>query len=149
MSKILIIGQAPTDQKQSVPYDTTLLYEMINWVGIDKEKAQTMFDFESVSNIFPGKNKKGHFKPTTEQMDKHWEDTLETKMQLADKVWILGKVAANYIESKPKTWSCNLEIIETPHPSKRNYSLIMNNKNEIINKLQSLFYTPPTNTQVK
>lgn len=131
MSKILIIGQAPTDQKQSVPYDTTLLYDILSWVGVSKEQAQSIFDFEAVSNTFPGKDAKGHFKPSQEQMDKHWNETLETKIQLADKVWILGKVAADYIESKNRTWSCNQQLIKTVHPSKRNYSLIMNNKEAI------------------
>ena len=34
--KILIIGQAPAAVKQEVPYDTTYLYTMLEWIGISK-----------------------------------------------------------------------------------------------------------------
>lgn len=51
-NKILIIGQAPPAVNQRVPYDTTLLYDIFEWVGIDKEQAQNMFDFDAVYNKF-------------------------------------------------------------------------------------------------
>jgi hypothetical protein len=104
---------------------------MLEWAGVSKEKAQQIFEFEAVSNVFPGSNKTGHLKPTKESMDKHWEDTLETKVQCADKVWLLGNTAKEYFYSKPKTYSCNLEILETCHPSKRNHSRIMLSKENI------------------
>ena len=138
MSKILIIGQAPGIRNQKVPYDTTLLYEMLSWVGVTKEQAQTMFEFEAMSAEFPGKVKSSHKTPTQEEMHLHWGNVLEPKVILADKVWLLGKVASKYFHSLPKTWSCNLEIIETFHPSRRNYSKIMKQK-EAITTLLSEF----------
>jgi hypothetical protein len=135
--KILLIGQAPPAAKQRVPYDTTLLYEILSWVGISKEKAQEMFEFEAVSDKFPGFLEKGHKTPSQEDMDKHWSSTLESKVQAADKVWLLGNVARDYFYSKPKTWSCNLEILETLHPSKLNYSRIHAQKEQLITKIES------------
>lgn len=137
MNKILIIGQAPPAVKQSVPYDTTLLYEMLSWVGITKEESQSIFEFEAVSNIFPGHSISGHNKPSVEQMGEHWEATLKNKVELAEKVWLLGNVARDYFYSKPKTWSCNLEILETVHPSKRNHSRIFLNKDKITAQLKN------------
>ena len=43
-NKILIIGQAPPAVKQTVPYDTTMLYEMFAWVDISKEQAKEELD---------------------------------------------------------------------------------------------------------
>lgn len=138
MEKILIIGQAPLAVKQVFPYDTTMLYVMLSWVGITNVQAQSMFEFEAVCNVFPGHGANGHNKPTREQMDKHWNDTLETKVQAANKVILLGNVAKEYFYSKQKTWSCNLQVVELIHPSRRNYDRIMKDKNKIIKKLLSL-----------
>lgn len=137
MNKILIIGQAPALRKQTVPYDTTLLYTMLEWVGISKEQAQALFEFEALSNEFPGLSKPGnHAKPSKEAVQKHWSETLETKVHGADKVWLLGSFVSDYFHKLPKTWSCSLEILETYHPSRRNYSKIMAKKEEIINQLK-------------
>lgn len=135
--KILIIGQAPALKEQKLPYDTTLLYTMLEWVGITKEQAQGMFEFEAVSNVYNGSKNSKHIKPTKEQMDAHWNNTLETKVQCANKVWLVGDVAKKYFYSKPKTWSCNLEILETIHPSRINYFRIMPKKDELTETLKS------------
>lgn len=139
MPKILIIGQAPSNKVQAFPYDSTLLYHWLAECGITIEKAQEMFDFEAVYNKFPGYNDngKGHKKPTREQMDSHWNETLEEKVQMAEKVLLLGKVAQEYFWSKPKTWSCNLEILELMHPSRLNYNLYIKNRETILIKLKS------------
>jgi uracil-DNA glycosylase len=135
MSKILIIGQAPPAVKQIVPYDTTMLYEILEWVDITKEEAQNIFEFDAVYNEFPGRDKLtgSHLQPTQQQMDLYWDKVLETKVQLANKVILLGNVARNFINSKPKTWSCNTEFLELIHPSRLNYNRIIQNK-EIITK---------------
>lgn len=135
-TKILIIGQAPPAIKQKLPYDTTLLYEMLSWVGITKEKAQEMFEFEAVSDKFPGFLEKGHKLPSQEDMENHWSRTLESKVQATDKIWLLGNVARDFFHSKTKTWSCNLEILETLHPSKLNYSRIYAQKEKITKLLK-------------
>lgn len=132
MNKILIIGQAPAAQLQIVPYDTTMLYEMLSWVGISKEQAQEMFEFEAVCDLFPGYGENGHNKPTLEQMENHWNNSLRDKLWMAQKVIVLGNVAKEYIQSKT-TKKTMLFII---HPSRRNYSKIMAKKEELINQLK-------------
>lgn len=137
MAKILIIGQAPAFQPQDVPYSTTMLYDWLEEVGISKEQAQMFFHFEAIYNEFPGFDANGgHLKPSKEQMDKHWNDTLESKIQLSDKVWVLGNVARDYIATKPKTWSCTTEWLYTMHPSKRNFYSFNQNKENILNNIK-------------
>lgn len=131
----MVIGQAPPLQKQEVPYDTTMLYEWFEDCGISKEEAQKRFEFDAVYNQFPGKDGSGHKKPTTEQMDSYWS-TLETKIQGVDKVIVLGNVAKDYIESKPRTWSCNLEMLFLMHPSRMNYNRYKSNPDKILKPLK-------------
>ena len=139
--KILIIGQAPPAASQRVPYDTTMLYEILEWVNITKEDAQNIFEFDAVYNKFPGYGpNKEHLKPTLEQMDFYWEQELEEKVQLADKIILLGNVARDFINSKPKTWSCNTEFLELIHPSRLNYNRIIQNKENITNKLKQFIW---------
>lgn len=136
-TKTLIIGQAPSAATQSLPYDTTLLYSWLEEVGISKEAAQDIFEFEAIYNKFPGFDANGgHLKPTIEQMNEHWDEVLETKVQLADKIWVLGNVARDYINSKDKTWGCDTEWLYTIHPSKRNWNLYQQKKKSIINSIK-------------
>jgi len=133
-TKILIIGQAPPAVKQEIPYDTTLLYDMFSWVGISKEQAQDIFDFDAVYNKFTGHNPNGgHNKPTMEQMNKYWEESLRDKVFMATTVIVLGNVARDFIRSKT-----GRNVIEIIHPSKRNYSKIMATKEDIIKKLNRI-----------
>lgn len=135
--KILIIGQALPAVVQSLPYDTTMLYEWLAEIGVTKEASQSLFSFEAVFGSFTGFDEHGgHLKPTQEQMDSHWDAVLQTKVELADKIWVLGNVARQYLETKPKTWSCNTEWLYTIHPSKRNYNLYQKNKQKIINSIR-------------
>lgn len=136
MKKILVIGQAPPAKKQKFPYDTTMLYYWLAECGIDMVDAQEIFEWEAIYDKFPGWNEVGgHNQPTKEQMDEHWP-ILEAKIQGVDRVWLLGNVAENYFNSKPRTWSCNLEVLKTIHPSMRNFSIYMRTKKELINKIK-------------
>lgn len=136
--KTLIIGQALPAKPQEYPYSTTLLYEWLEECGISKDKAQEMFEFEAAYNQFPGFDPNGgHLKPSPEQMQKNWDEHLEEKVQMADKVILLGKLASKFFHSQPKTWSCNLEVLELIHPSRLNYNLYQRNKTSIINKLNT------------
>jgi len=136
-NRILIIGQALPFVKQETPYDTTMLYQWLAEVGITKESAQGIFDFDAVFGSFTGFDANGgHLKPTQEQMDKHWDDTLEIKVQSANKVWVLGNVARDYIATKDKTWGCNTQWLYTIHPSKRNFNLYAKNKEKIIQSIK-------------
>ena len=139
MNKILIIGQAPPAVKQNIPYDTTLLYEMLSWVDITKEDAQDIFEFDAIYNKFPGFDEKGNHKiPTTQEMDEYWDDILEDKISKFKKVLILGNVARNYINNKQRNWPLDLEFIYLIHPSKRNFSKIYSNKKLITTELSKL-----------
>jgi hypothetical protein len=137
MNKILIIGQALPAIKQDMPYDTTMLYAWLDDIGISKEQAQDIFTFQAVYGSFTGFDANGgHLKPTQEQMDEHWDKVLQTEVELADKIWVLGNVAKSYLETKDKTWSCNTEWLYTIHPSKRNFSLFVKNKENIISSIR-------------
>lgn len=132
-TKILLIGQAPPAVKQGVPYDTTMLYEWLNEIGISKEKAQDIFEFEAISNVFPGFGENGHLKPSKEEMDLHWDNTLELKVSKADVIILLGNASKEYFYSKPKTYSCNTKVYEVMHPSKRNLFKYRNEKEKTLN----------------
>lgn len=136
--KILIIGQALPAKEQTQPYDSTLLYDWLAECGVSKDEAIQMFDFEAVYGYeFTGHNKQGgHKPPTQKQMRKYWIDVLQTKMECADKVWILGSVAKKFIDKQPRTWSCNLEVLETIHPSRRNIFAFRNDKENILNSIK-------------
>lgn len=141
--KILIIGQALPAIPQKYPYDSTMLYLWLKEAyNISIEEAQAIFDFDAVFGSFTGFDANGgHLKPTQEQMDSHWHNVLETKVQLADKIWVLGNVARDYINSRPRTWSCNTEWLYTIHPSKRNYNLYQKNKVKILNSIIQFIIT--------
>ncbi len=136
MKKILIIGQAPPAQSQAVPYDSTLLYDILSWVGITIDQAQMLFDFDALSDVFPGfDDKGGHKKPSKDDMDRHYAATLEKKIVDADKIILLGMEAKKLF---PQIGTHGIyadnghhgkkSLLFLPHPSKRNYSLIMNRK---------------------
>lgn len=142
MEKILIIGQAPPAVKQELPYDTTMLYEWLRECGISKEKAQEMFDFEAVYNKFPGWNTGeshtgGHRTPTKEQMDEYWP-ILEAKILKAEKVIILGNVAASYIKTKNFFVRPSSRVIYLIHPSKRNFDRYQKNKDLVLKPLKTI-----------
>jgi uracil-DNA glycosylase len=136
--KILIIGQAPPLKTQSVPYDSTLLYTMLEWAGISKEKAQEMFEFEAITNEFPGLNKNnGHKAPSVRAMYHHWDSGLNKKVAAADKILILGEVARKFIFEKGRPLATlDKRAICLDHPSRRNYSRIMKNKESITETLK-------------
>lgn len=137
MGKILIIGQAPPAVKQIVPYDTTLLYEILYWVNISKEQAQEIFEFEAMVNTFPGRTENGHKAPDKHSMHRHYKYFLIPKIQQASKVILLGNVAKeNCTEFGIYAIKGAGNILCLPHPSRRNYSLIMKNKDSITNKLK-------------
>lgn len=140
MKKILIIGQAPPLQKQELPYDTTMLYDWLNEVGVSKEKAQKIFDFEAMTDKPPRIGANGsHLKPTKKEMDDYYRRVLHSKCLNADSIILVGKCSMeyfgfnNFYESKEingKTYSTLI------HPSKRNLDRYRKNKQRLINCLQ-------------
>lgn len=142
MSKILIIGQAPPLKKQTVPYDTTLLYTMLEWVGVSKEAAQGMFEFEALTDQFPGKTLHGsHKPPSAEMVEKYWGSILKGKVINSESVILLGRVSEKYFVSFTKNWAVLPAILSLPHPSRRNYSRIMNDKENITQQLKYFLFS--------
>lgn len=134
-TKILIIGQAPPAVGQSLPYDTTMLYDWFLEVGVSKEKAQGLFDFDAVYDKFPGFDSKGgHLKPTKEQMEDYWNRELKNKIENCKTILVLGNCAKEFIKEK----NIKKRTVYLIHPSKRNYSLYNKNKESIIKSLWEL-----------
>lgn len=136
--KILIVGQSLPAVKQELPYDTTMLYEWLNEVGVSKNMAQDMFEFDAVYGYgFLGFNSDGSHKlPTQDDKDKYWNEVLKDRVKGADKIWIVGKVAEGFLLSKGVVF--DKDIIITPHPSYRNRALYNRNKEAVLNKIKGL-----------
>jgi uracil-DNA glycosylase len=138
-TKILIIGQAPPFVKQGLPYDTTMLYDWLKEIGINKNEAQQLFIFDAVYDKFPGFDEKGgHKKPSLKQMEEYWERSLKEKVQNTEKIWILGNVAYDFLIPLKEVYQ--KRVIKTIHPSKRNLSIYQSKKEEILNKIKWLIY---------
>lgn len=142
MKKILLIGQAPPAQKQEVPYDSTLLYEMLSWIGIDKNLAQRTFEFEAMTDKFPGYDDKGrHMSPNQEVMENYYKNVLSGKINEHGKVILLGNLSRDFFRKKRiSILHPNAKFISVIHPSKRNYASIMNSKHLIIQQLKHFIF---------
>lgn len=135
MDKILIIGQAPPAQKQLLPYDTTMLYNWFEQLGINKNDALDMFLFDAVYDEFPGYNSSGgHLKPNEQQMEEYWKRELKQKVDKCKSILVLGACARDFIKTK----AISKPIAFVIHPSKRNYSLYLKNKNSILKSISNL-----------
>lgn len=132
--KILIIGQAPPAKPQAIPYDSTLLYFMLQWVGINKVLAQQMFEFEALTDQFPGKTQWGaHKAPSKKMCMIYWESTLKAKVYGAEKIICLGRVADAFLMNRRMNDpSIAAQFLYLPHPSRRNYHKIMNKERDNI-----------------
>lgn len=134
-TKILIVGQAPPPVSQSLPYDTTMLYDWFLEIGVNKEKAQELFTFDAVYDKFPGFDSKGgHLKPNKEQMEDYWNRELKNKVENCKAILVLGNCAKEFIKEK----NIKKRAVYLIHPSKRNYSLYNKNKDGIIKSLWEL-----------
>jgi uracil-DNA glycosylase len=151
--KTIIIGQAPPAVKQDLPYDTTALYDWLEAVGVSKEKAQEIIEFEACYHTFLGYDAKGgHKKPTYKHFEEHWVQTLRNKVKVAENVILVGSVARDFMMkklgyTKKLNWGeivtlkhgKNRKFTVLPHPSKRNTKL-HNEKKEIILKTFEDFF---------
>lgn len=110
---------------------------MLEWVGISKDTAQKIFEFEALTDQFPGKTLHGsHKPPSAEMVLKYWESTLRWKVENSQSVILLGKIACIHFYELTKNWYARPDSLELPHPSRRNYSRIMNNKEQITKDLK-------------
>lgn len=141
MTKILVIGQAPPAVSQKIPYDTTMLYDWLAEIGISKEQAQNLFEFEAVFNIFPGYDSKGgHAIPAPAQMDEHWKDTLRKKVLDSSKIWIVGNVARDYLLRYHEEFISKKNLLFTMHPSKRNMNAYRKVKGVMLDRIKNFIY---------
>lgn len=134
-TKILIIGQAPPAVKQKLPYDTTLLYDMLAWVDITKEQAQDIFEFDALSDKFPGFDTSGHIIPPLQEIMKHYREVLKPKIDEAEKIIVLGRVAEEYIKERQSLYP-DKKFLYLVHPSRRNTPLILRKKEQITKQLK-------------
>ena len=133
--RILIIGQAPPAVQQGVPYDTTMLYDWFNEVGINKEEAQNIFLFDAVYDKFPGFDiKGGHLKPSKIQMEEYYERSLRDKIENCKSILVLGNCAKEFLKTK----NIDKPIEYTIHPSKRNSFLYNKGKENVLSKLRKI-----------
>lgn len=137
-TKILVIGQAPPAVAQDYPYSTTMLYEWFADVGVSKEKAQELFEFDAVYDKFPGHGKRGHAAPNWEQMEDYYKRSLKAKIKAHDKIIVLGNVAKDFILEKVDFVNTTKNIKFLMHPSRRNQWLYPRNKNFITIALNEL-----------
>jgi len=138
MSKILIIGQAPPAVKQIFPYDTTMLYDWLYECGITKEWAQELFEFEAMTNTFPGFDAHGgHKKPSLNEMSAHYDEFLRHKIGVAKKIILLGNVPKEFLRGTSIWHNNSIKILCLIHPSRRNYTLYMANKSKLIGNLKN------------
>lgn len=140
MKKILVIAQAPPSPTviQKYPMDTTMWPEWLKECNITLEQAQEMFEFEAMTDKFPGHGKSGHKVPGIEEMQTYYTQVLLRKIREFDRVILLGNVPKDFfntyhtvLNDKPKT-----AILCLIHPSRRNYDRYMQNKEQIINSLK-------------
>lgn len=138
MDKILIIGQAPPAVEQGVPYDTTMLYDWLNEIGISKEDAQEMFEFDAVYDQFPGFSESGgHLAPTFVQMEDYYNRHLRDKISKYSKIILLGGVAKSYLTYKKGIQrNHSREVLCLIHPSKRNWNLYLSQKDSLLKSLK-------------
>ena len=140
MGKVLIIGQAPPAVTQSVPYDTTMLFDWFKHAGlpVTKENAHEYCMFTAVYDVFPGSNSSGHTKPSENQMNDAYERYLKKLIESHDNILVLGKVAEEFLTNLNAFRDKNVEY--TMHPSKRNTSLYNKNSVKVLKQLQNIFY---------
>lgn len=60
----LIIGQAPAEKNYDLPFGRTRLFQWFTNIGITKEDALSLFDFDALVPSFPGKKNGKHVIPT-------------------------------------------------------------------------------------
>jgi hypothetical protein len=135
MNEYLIIGQAPPAVKQQVPYDTTMLYDMLAWCGISQMDAQSIFEFEAMTDEFPGFGQSGHKAPDKKRMRQYYDACLYFKGVQAKGVIVLGNVAK---EALTEFGFQHDNICYIIHPSKRNYTRIIAEKEKITTAINSV-----------
>lgn len=138
---ILIIGQAPPIKEQTLPYDSTILYDWFKSANISKEDAQARFIFDAVYDKFPGHTKDGgHKAPTKAQFKDYLKRSLSKKINQASSIILLGNTACKFILNKELDWGTihidnnsfdKKAYLVLPHPSKRN-TLIHQQYKEVI-----------------
>jgi len=72
---------------------------------------------------------------------KHYREVLKPKIQVADKILVLGTVAKKYIEERESLYP-NKTFLYIVHPSRRNYELVYRQKEHITRLLKNFITVP-------
>lgn len=114
---------------------------MLAEIGVNKEQAVAIFDFDALSDKFLGKNKNGgHNVPKSEDIECHFP-SLYMKADKYKKVICFGRKAVNewargdFYSTSPSRFGEDIKVLSLPHPSRRNYMLLKNNWEQIVRLL--------------
>lgn len=93
----LIIGQAPPEKNYQIPFSGTRLYHWFMTIGITKDEAITLFDFDALANNFLGKKNNKHIIPNEFEINQHIPSLIK-KINEGDFKAIIpvGKLAIQY-----------------------------------------------------
>lgn len=92
----MIVGLAPCFLKERIPFDKTMLYYLLQMIGIDKEEALQMFYMEycypdscyNEYQIIDVLN--------TKRFLRHFEDNIVDKLSRCNKVIVIGQLPQQY-----------------------------------------------------
>ncbi len=127
----LIIGQAPPQKKQIIPFDTTLLYEIFAKINKSKNFVIENFEFESLIGFFPGSINGKHKLPSKKDIDNHFKSILYEKVKKHKNILFLGKMSENYFKKNHLNLLKDKNVLFLIHPSRRNYFKINNSIDDI------------------
>lgn len=132
--KAIIIGQAPAENHYELPFGRTRLYKWFAEIGFDAMKMTSVFDFDALTDKFPGKNKTGHNQPSENEI-KMYLPILASKIQ-KQKIKLIvpvGILATKYVMGNmevtldsvvgrkfivhPFGLKKKITVIPLPHPS--------------------------------
>jgi uracil-DNA glycosylase len=132
MNKIVIIGQALPAKEQTLPYDSTMLYDWLAECGVCKQQAQEMFIFTSIGGELRGVKNGSHLLPLKQQKDTQYTDVVLPLILENKKCILLGNVAQEYVLDRKLK---GIQYLSLLHPSKRNYHRYTQNKIQILKEL--------------
>lgn len=135
MKKILLIGQAPPIKPQDIPYDSTMLYDWLKEIGVSKEEAQLIFEFEAMTDKIPKVVKGNQKPPSIFEMKDYYHRVLLDKIYNSDIVILLGKSPMKFFDQDEffvDIMTGKKRFFTMIHPSKRNITLYRNNKEKVL-----------------
>lgn len=133
--KILVIGQAPPEHIQEIPFGKTRLFKWLGEVGLDQQEALITIEFAALIGHFPGKGKKGHLAPSQTEICRYRPELIKILQKTDPKVIVpVGLLAIREVLNNKDALMTNsvgrsfsiaplglsgkkLKIVPLPHPS--------------------------------